>query len=116
VALLRLIQIAPDSSSQSVFRGTYTGSGEGIVLLGGGILVAGAGGAVLNFPPNLFQWVGGTIDATTAPVTNRGTITIPAFVTQPYLSGTLNNAGTIISAGAATLFFEGKGSLTNLPD
>ena len=50
--------------SSPTLTGTYTGSGGGTVRLASGTLVVGAGGATFNFPQNLFQWTGGTINAT----------------------------------------------------
>ena len=66
-------------------QGSYTGSGEGFVQLGGGDLVVGAGGASFNFPAGMFQWTAGVIDARTAPLTNRGSMTLPDFGIQPQL-------------------------------
>ena len=103
-----------------VLRGTYSGSGEGFVQFDTGVMQVGAGGATFNFPPGMFQWTGGTIDARTAPLTNRGSITLPDFALQPHLAGALNNAGQIIMQGTATLTVGrvggGKGIITNLAD
>jgi RHS repeat-associated protein len=107
------------------FTGTYTGSGQGIVRFNSGTVASGTGGAVFDFPPGMFQWVEGTIDGATAPLTNRGTMTLTPnlqerqdFGIYPFLVGALANAGTFISVGAAHLFFQGPavtGTLTNLP-
>ena len=110
------------ANSRAVFQGTYSGSGAGVVVLKSGVVAAGDGGAVFNFSPDLFQWTFGTIDGRTAPVTNRGTITLPDIGAniQPFILGELKNAGTIILVGPANLVFKGDvlaaAVFTNLPD
>lgn len=108
-----------DAFGHMVLRGTYGGSGEGVVQFETGTLEVGAGGATFDFPPGLFQWTGGTIDGRTAPLVNRGSITLPDIALQPHIAGALNNIGRIILQDAATLTVgrEGtKGILTNLAD
>jgi hypothetical protein len=83
--------------SSPTLTGTYTGSGAGIVSLASGTLVIGAAGATFNFPAGLFQWTGGTINASAGTLTNKastGFITLNGTGTE-FLSGTLANAGTI---------------------
>jgi RHS repeat-associated protein len=109
-----------DLTSTRVLQGSYSGSGEGFVKLGSGILAVGAGGATFNFPPGMFQWTGGFIDGRAAPLTNRGTMTLPGFSLPTVILGALNNAGTIIMVGEADLVlghndsYVGMGVLTNL--
>lgn len=103
--------------ASAIFEGTYVGSGEGLVVLRGGTLSAGTGGAIFNFPNGMFQWTGGTLDGLNAPLLNRGSISLPSFGRQ-ILMGALHNAGTISivdEAGIAIRGEGGKGVFTNLP-
>ena len=43
------------------YSGTYTGSGQGAILLAGCTLFIGQSGAQFNFPAGLFVWTGGVI-------------------------------------------------------
>ena len=72
------------------YAGDLTGSGAGQVWLDSGTLSASPS-LVLDFPPGLFQWNGGTLQGI---ITNSGTVTV---------SGT--NVSTL--AGAATFVNEG---------
>jgi RHS repeat-associated protein len=84
----------PQTSCSTTYSGSYTGSGQGTVLLAGCGLVVGQAGAQFNFPPGLFQWTGGIITGGANGLTNAGTITLSGSGTK-YLGGTLNNSGTI---------------------
>ena len=53
------------------FAGTFTGSGAGQVQLNNGAFVGRP--ATLNFPPSLFQWIGGRMNRV---ITNVGTLTV----------------------------------------
>jgi hypothetical protein len=116
--------------STNVFTGTYTGSGQGTVLLGSGAFVVGAGGATLDFPPGLLQWVGetnagvGIIDLQGNTLTNAGflmlsnapgiTDYLQAFnSSRNDLGGTLVNEGTIIQQGGGDLQMSDKVQIDN---
>src|SRR4030095_5811543 len=84
----------PQRSCGTTYSGSYTGSGQGTILLGGCVLVVGQSGAQFNFPPGLFQWTGGTITGGANGLTNTGALTLSGPGTK-YLGGILNNSGTI---------------------
>ncbi len=97
----------------NVFTGSYSGSGQGTVLIGTGSLAIGAAGATFNFPAGLLVWQGG-INLAGNTLTNTGFVTVsnPAgshasLVGNDYyagkhdynLGGTLLNHGTIVQQG-----------------
>jgi hypothetical protein len=115
------------------YSGTYTGSGAGEVLLGGGTLAVtgGTNGATFNLPGNLFVWSGGTI-ATAAGnnftlfgsmnIIGNGTEVVSGSgdldVGNSTIAGTLNDLATgnaLIINGGAALVIGANGTL-NLAD
>ncbi|MEM9158676.1 MAG: CARDB domain-containing protein, partial [Verrucomicrobiota bacterium] len=82
------------------WRGSYTGSGEGVLQLDGGTLT-GDDTTTFNFPDGFFEFVSGTLSGT---VLNVGTIALTGSSNKS-LSGTLNNEGTINNSGTGNLFF-----------
>ena len=89
-------------SGNTVFTGTYTGSGAGTVQFIVGEISIGNGGATFNFPGNLFQWDwnesngGAFISGALGDLTNLGTMNLTdedVFDND----GTLFNYGTIIT-------------------
>jgi RHS repeat-associated protein len=82
----------------STYSGTYTGSGQGTVLMSGCILTIGPTGATFNFPPGLFQWTGGLIAGGAGALTNVGTMTLSGTGGK-FLGTVLNNSGTIVHQG-----------------
>jgi hypothetical protein len=90
-------------SAGTTYGGTYTGSGQGTVMLNGGTLAPG--GATFNFPANMLQWTDGTIDVSNGDFTNAGNLTVNLeFGDTPTLSGSghLINTGTIFVGTFAT--------------
>ncbi len=84
----------------ATFAGSFTGSGPGAVVLGGGTLVSASSGAVFDLPPSLFQWTGGTIGGNA--LTNAGSINVPGTnVVQ--LSGDMANTGFFAQSNSAGL-------------
>jgi hypothetical protein len=81
------------------YSGTYTGSGGGTILFGGGQITTGSG-ATFAFDPGLFQWDGGTIHG---DLTNAGTITLTGSQGKYFKDGTLTNAGTVVDNGTGPL-------------
>ena len=85
---------SPQRQCGTTYSGSYTGSGQGTILLAGCTLVIGQAGAQFNFPPGLFQWTGGIITGGANGLSNIGTLTLSGAGTK-YLGGILNNSGTI---------------------
>jgi hypothetical protein len=86
-----------DSSSlANTFTGSFTGSGGGTVSLGS--FSVGTGGATVNFPGGMLQWLDTTINTASGALTNDGTITIP--------SG--GGGGEVVLDGGGTLINNGK--------
>jgi hypothetical protein len=93
--------------TSTTLTGAYTGTGAGTVSLAGGTLTIGSSGATFNFPPDIFQWTNGTINAIAGALTNAAT----GFLTlngasNLFLSGTLNNDGTITQTTPGSSFNE----------
>jgi hypothetical protein len=88
------------------YSGTYTGSGAGAVRLRTGVLQVGPAGATFNFPPGLFQWTGGVLNAGTAGLANVGEITL-AGSDDKVGAGVFNNAGTVTDRGTRGLVLAG---------
>ena len=114
------IQIATGSavtlnSGDKVWTGTFSGTGGGIVRLGGGtqgasaggLVTVGTGGATLNFPNGGFEFSGNASLAGEA-LTNAGKVT---FVDRPNLGLTINNTGTMINQGQ--IDFSATGRINN---
>jgi hypothetical protein len=95
-----------------VWSGLIVGGGAGKVLLQGGTLYAGAGGLTINLPGSLFQWAGGTIQASgAAPFTNAGKMTVSGGTVS---GGSFFNAGTIVQSGSGGLNIHNGSALNNL--
>jgi len=78
------------SGGTHVLKGTYSGSGAGLIQLSGGTMQIDSTGATFNFADNGFQISGGTLSG----------------------SGILNNVGSLVWAGG---FMEGMGTTNILP-
>ncbi len=96
----------------TTISGNLTGSGNGSIQLNsGGSLRVGQDGVTLNFPGQLFQWNGGSMEGT---VTNAGTITIATgndhVIGNP---GTLDNRGTVLHTGGRVNLV--NGTIRNAP-
>jgi RHS repeat-associated protein len=105
----------------NAFAGSYTGSGPGLVLISG-TLVIGSGGATFNVP--LIQWQG-DINLQGNTLTNAGGVV--TLINQPghaayleaanntnnNLGGTLINQGTIIQQGGGDLGLYGSVQINN---
>ncbi len=86
------------------FSGTLTGTGAGTVQLDPTRLLLGAGGLTLNCPGNMFQWVGGALDANFGDLTNLGTINLSSEYDKEFFDDpTLDNFGTITESGTGGL-------------
>jgi hypothetical protein len=86
------------------YSGTLTGTGEGTVELATGRLYIGTGGMTLDFPGNMFQWTGGTIDAGNGDLVNLGTMNLNSDLAEDfYNDGVLDNLGTITETGLGSL-------------
>jgi RHS repeat-associated protein len=82
------------------YSGLLTGSGGGTVQLSSGIFYPGLGGVTLNFTGSMFQWTGGSVEASVGNVTNLGTINLSGGNQKEiYADGTLDNFGTMIQTG-----------------
>jgi len=112
----------------NVFTGSYTGSGQGAVVFGGGgTLVIGSGGATFDFTPGLLQWDSAFddfdgINLQGNTLTNAGSLTlISPYTASLYASingsgnqgGTLINQGTIIQRGGGDLEIDDSVQLQN---
>ena len=92
------------NAGTKTWTGTFTGSGGGILRLGGGtqgaseggFLTPGAGGATLDFPAGFFHFSGNATINPGGVLTNVGEITI---TNQPDLIGTIDNAGVVRNLG-----------------
>ncbi|MHB8954814.1 MAG: RHS repeat-associated core domain-containing protein [Pirellulaceae bacterium] len=84
------------------YSGIYTGSGAGTIRVRAGVLQVGAGGAIFNFAPGLFQWTGGRISGGSAGLMNIGSVTLSGSDNK-LLSGVFNNAGTVVHTGVGDL-------------
>jgi hypothetical protein len=97
--------------STNIFSGSYTGSGQGTVLIGNDAFVVGTGGATFDFPAPLLQWSGtangSVINLQGNTLTNTGFLTLSNTSTDYLIGeavsggvgGTLINRGTIIQQG-----------------
>ena len=104
------------STAQTVhYSGTYTGSGAGAIRVPAGVLQVGVAGATFNFPPGLFQWTGGIIAGGTTGLTNAGSISLAGSDVK-FLSGALNNSGTITHTGTGNLQLGGFGLFFSGPE
>jgi hypothetical protein len=88
------------NSGLYTFTGSVTGSGGGAVSVYA--FSVGTGGATVNFPAGMLQWLTGTINTAGGTLTNDGTLTIPSGTGVMVLDGggTLINNGKIIQLGA----------------
>ena len=102
------------SGGAPTFEGTYTGSGDGQVLLSTGWLNTAGTGAVFDMSDGLFLWESGRIGADSdRPFTNTGTVTIAGDLDKE-LGGTFINMGKAVhsdngevvnvSTGAGSVF------------
>jgi hypothetical protein len=100
-----------DSSSlANTFTGSFTGSGGGTLSLGS--FSVGTGGATVNFPGGMLQWLDATINTASGALTNVGTITIPSGGGGGEVvldgGGTLINSGKIIHLGVPLVLDHGS--------
>jgi hypothetical protein len=117
-----------DALSTNVFSGSYTGSGQGTVLIGNGAFVVGAGGATFDFPPGLLHWganASSFINLQGNTLTNAGFLTLvntPGNVddlqgedlaNDTIVGGTLINRGTIVQQGGGDLQLDDGVKLDN---
>jgi hypothetical protein len=100
------------NSDLYTFTGSFTGSGGGAVSLYG--FSVGTGGATVNFPAGMLQWLSGTINTAGGALTNDGTLTIPSGSGLVVLDGggTLINNGALIQLGG-TLDLNNASTLSN---
>jgi hypothetical protein len=97
------------------YVGDYTGSGEGTIRFGSGLLQVGAVGASFNFPGTLFQWSGGALSGP-GTLTNNGTLTLSGSTAKSLNGVTLNNAGTVIWTGTGVVLGNYGAVFNNLVD
>jgi hypothetical protein len=99
----------------STFTGYFTGSGNGQIVVGAGVIQAGTSEVVFDFPEqSQLLWttnprIGGNysnIDGGTNGVRNQGWIKLTGPVAK-YLGGTLRNEGHIIHTGTGSLGLSG---------
>ncbi len=98
------------------YTGSFGGSGSGAIVLEGGTLAVGIGGATFNFSGPVFQWKSGTIDTTLGKLTNAGTINLTgASGGSLHLegSGAFSNFGKINHSGGARLDLDAPVTLNN---
>jgi hypothetical protein len=102
----------------ATFTGTGDDTGTGTVRLADGILhivqTARSPGAIFNFAPGLFQWVGGILTVESdASLTNVGMLTL-ANTDELSLNGNgpVTNNGVVVQKGAAGLFISGTNHVT----
>jgi len=88
--------------------GKYSGGASSTAQFGSGNVDAG-GNTILDFPN--FEWTGGSFAGS---LTNTGTITLLGS-SQTFLTGALNNSGTIIDSGTGSLVLGTAGSDGNTP-
>jgi hypothetical protein len=106
------------NAGTKTWTGSYTGSGQGQLQLGGGVqgasaggqITVGVGGASINFPVGFFEFAGNATIAGTGVLTNFGEMRTSGF---PNLSSVIENSGAIIASGR--LDFSGNGQINNLP-
>jgi hypothetical protein len=113
----------------NVFTGSYTGSGQGAVLIKGAVdpFVVGPGGATFDFPAGLLQW-DGVINLQGNTLTNTGFLTLTnaaanqdLFISNDYsqggnqdnLGGALVNKGTIVQQGGGDLTLDDSVQIDN---
>jgi len=101
------------SGQSATFAGTFTGSGQGTVLLQRGTLVSGAGGLTFDLPEPLFQWTSGLLAADN-PLTNAGTLTVVG-TEEVSLRGRFHNAGLLRHVSTGRLGLQQGARLVNLP-
>ncbi|HEV3344414.1 MAG TPA: DUF4214 domain-containing protein [Pirellulales bacterium] len=111
--------------SLETYSGTLTGSGAGTLLLPGGTLNIGSGGATFDFAPGLFQWYNANINLQGNNLTNTGSMTL-GLATQGSnegvisrdaslnaLAATFDNQGTLTEVGSTALYLYDKTALNN---
>ena len=91
----------------AAYKGSFSGSGAGTVLLAARIFAVDPAGATFDFPAGMLQWTGGAIasplaagSSTPGILTNAGTITLAGTGTK-FLDGVLANTGTILHQSGA---------------
>lgn len=84
----------------NVATGTLSGGGGGLVTLTGTMQAVGAG-VTFNFSPGLFQLSGAYLDASAAPFTNTGAITVAGANLGG--GGQMTNHGMIVMTGNLTM-------------
>jgi hypothetical protein len=105
------------NAGNKTWTGDYTGSGGGVLRLGGGVqgfggggtVAVGAAGATFNFPAGFFIFSGNAV-LTGGAVNNLGEI---AFADRPDLRVSLSNSGKLINRGQ--IDFGAAGLIDNLP-
>ncbi|MBN1670426.1 MAG: hypothetical protein JXR37_05315 [Kiritimatiellae bacterium] len=115
VASGAILDLSP-STEKHHFGGTFAGTGDGEIHLAsdGDRIVILDGGAVFDFPSDMFQWYLGNIDARSGPLTNAGTVNL-AGTGWRRLYGDFCNAGRVNHAGACELdLWNGGASWNNL--
>ena len=85
------------------FTGMYTGSGSGEIVLGGGTMTIGSGGAQFDFPAGQWVWDAGNLASGGDTLTNTGFLTLnnASAVGMSGSSATFVNQNTIVQQGAA---------------
>lgn len=94
------LDFMPSNYSAEV-EGVLTGSGGGAVLMNNGTLTSEYNG-ILNFPGNMFQWSGGSLDG----VTNDGVLNLVG----PGIIGDLYNNGQVIQSADGSMSYLGFSS------
>ena len=89
--------LAQDINTGTSLVGDFTGGGGGTVLLTAGNLISDYGYS-LDFPGNMFQWIGGGLWG--GYVTNIGTLNIS---NQPAMNASFYNYGTVKLADGSAL-------------
>jgi hypothetical protein len=109
-----VLDLTGGAATPTYYRGTFTGSGGGTVLLGSGSINAASGDLTLNFPGSLFKWTGGGFGGSYA-LTNLGTINASGSAAKS-LATDLNNSGTFNYGGSGDLVinYSAGGRLNNL--
>jgi hypothetical protein len=108
--------VSAGGGGAATFSGTFSGSGAGMVLLNGGTLYAGTGGAIFNLPGSLLQWEGGTIANQLNDLffTNTGTINLSGTA-SPVIAGRFENLGTMIQNNSGPMSINFSSTFDNLP-